>query len=289
LGGFIYRWRRPIIAILAVMVLSVSLSLTARIRGHVVALSNLMGTVLSPASASLAFLGHQVGRGVGGIGQLFVLQQENRALQQKLVLYNSMKLELEELAAENSQLRGLLNLKTAASGWRLTAASIIARNPNSWFDTVVINRGSNAGIRPGMAVIVPEGVVGRIVAVSPITATVMLVLDPESGVGAVDVRSQAAGVAVGRDPVNGTLTFQLFSHRPDVLPGDAVVTSGYSEYYPPGLLLGQVTSVSKTDYGLTEVATVTPSVDFNRLSTVLVVESHPSGASLPPIYGGSTP
>ncbi|PSR34534.1 MAG: rod shape-determining protein MreC [Sulfobacillus benefaciens] len=286
MGGFFYKWRRPLITILAVMVLAVSLSYTAHVRGRVVELSNLVGTIVSPASSSLAFIGHQAGVGVSTVGQLFTLQAQNRELKQKLLLYNSMKLELSEVLAANSRLRGLLGLQQTLSSWKLLPASIIARNPDNWFSTLVIDRGSSSGVKTGMSVIVPQGVVGRIVAVSSTSSTVMLILDPNSGVGAMDTRSQAAGVLLGQDPITGLLKFQLFSHRPDILPGDAVVTSGFSQYYPKGLLLGQVTSVSRVQFGLTEVATVEPSVDFNRLQSVMVVLSHPTGTSAPPIYGG---
>lgn len=288
MGGFIYRWRRPIIIVLVIMVVSLSLSFTSRLHGKVVSLSNLIGTVVSPASSSLNFLGTKAGVGLGTVGQLFALQHENTVLKQKLLLYNSMRLEISELSQENSQLRGLLKLKTSASGWKLVTASVISRNPDSWFQTVVINRGTRSGVKDGMAVIVPQGVVGRVVAATPVSATVMLVLDPDSGVGAQDVRSQAAGVLRGRAPLTQKLTFQLFSHHPDIQPGDAVVTSSYSQYFPAGLLVGQVSKVSKTAYGLTETATVVPAVNFNQLDNVMVVVSHPGGTSLPPIYGGGS-
>ncbi len=287
MGGFIFRWRRPIIIVLVIMVVSLSLSFTARVHGKVVALSNLIGSAVSPASSSLTYLGNKVGAGVGTVGQLFTLEQQNVQLKQKLLLYNSMKLELSELAQENSQLRGMLDLRQKAAGWKLVTATVISRNPDSWFDTVVINRGTRSGVSPGMAVIVPQGVVGRVISASPVSATVMLILDPSSGVGAQDVRSQSAGIINGRDPITGQLNLQLFSHNPDILPGDAVVTSSYSEYYPPGLLIGQVVRVTKTAYGLTENAVVAPSVNFNQLENVMVVLSHPSGTSLPPIYGGT--
>lgn len=287
MGGFIYRWRRPIIIVLVIMVVSLSLSFTARVHGKAVALSNLIGTVVSPASSTLAYVGNKVGSGVGTVGQLFTLQHETVQLKQKLLLYNSMKLELSQLSQQNSQLRGLLDLKQRSAGWRLKAAAVVSRNPDNWYQTVVINQGSTSGVKDGMAVIVPQGVVGRVISTTPVTATVMLILDPNSGVGAQDVRSQSAGVINGRDPVTGTLSFQLFAHRPDITPGDAVVTSGYSQYYPAGLLIGQVESVRKAAYGLTETAVVRPAVNFNQLNNVMVVLSHPSGTSLPPIYGGA--
>lgn len=286
MGGFIYRWRRLLVTVLVVMVVTVSLSLTARIRGKVVGVSNLINTVVSPAESSMAFLGREVGIGVSTIGDIFTLQQQNRALKRKLLEYRSMKLELSEVLAQNGQLRGLLGLEHTLKTWKLVSASIIARNPNSWFDTVVIDQGTHNGVKAGMAVIVPQGVVGRVLAVGPSTATVMLLLDPKSGIGAIDVRSQSAGVVLGQDPVTGLFKFQVFSNKPNVVPGDVIASSGLSQYYPKGLLIGQVVSVSHNQYGLTETATVRPAVDFNRLQTVMVVESHPSGASIPPVFGG---
>lgn len=286
MGGFLYRWRRLLITVLVVMVVTVSLSLTARIRGTVIGLSNIINTVVSPAESSMAFLGRETGIGISTVGDLFTLQQQNRELKRQLLQYNSMKLELSEVLAENGQLRGLVGLEQKLGTWKLDPASIIARNPDSWFNTAVIDQGANNGLRTGMAVIVPQGVVGRVVAVSPDTATIMLILDPKSGIGAVDVRSQSTGVVLGQDPVTGLLQFQLFSHKPDILPGDVVATSGLSQYYPKGLLIGQVMSVAKNQFGLTETAVIKPAVDFNRLQTVMVVESHPSGTSIPPIFGG---
>ncbi len=286
MGGFWFRWRRPLITVLAVAVLAVSFSYTAEVRGRVVALSNLVSTVVSPASSSLTYIGRQANVAVSTVGQLFTLQRQNRELKQKLLLYQSMKLELSEVLATNGRLRGLLGLQKRLAGWKLTPASIIGRNPNNWFSTVTIDRGTSSGVRSGMAVIVPQGVVGRVIAASSSSATVMLILDPNSGVGAMDTRSQAAGVLLGQNPITGQLKFQLFSHRPNLSPGDAIVTSGFSQYYPKGLLLGQVTKVAHVQFGLTEVATVQPSVDFNSLQTVMVVLSHPAGTSTPPIYGG---
>ena len=102
-----------------------------------------------------------------------------------------------------------------------------------------------------------------------------------------DVRSRAAGVVVGQDPVTGKLKFQLFSNQPgDVKPGDAIITSGFSHFFPKGLLLGEVSKVTTGPSGLTQVATVVPQVNFNQIETVMVVEAHPSGEAAPPLRGG---
>ncbi len=282
------RLRRLLLAAVIIALVVTSMSLTAAPRVRVVRVSNWLASAVSPISFSLSWIGAKVGTVVTSVGQLYTLEKENKALKSQLLQHNAMKLELTEVLDDNGQLRSLLGLKQALGGWTLVSASVISRSPSTWFDTVVVDQGSSAGVEPGQSVIVAQGVVGRVVGVSPSTATVMLILDPKSGVGAVDARSQAAGVLSGNNPVTGDLTFQLFAHRPDVEPGDAVVTSGYSQYYPKGLLVGQVVKVVKTQYGLTETATVVPSVDFNSLDRVIIVIHHPSQTGLPPIFGGGT-
>jgi rod shape-determining protein MreC len=291
MGGLWQRWRRPVVLLLVMAVVTMSLSFTAQLRGRLVSLSGLFSWATAPVETGFSAVGLNVTQAVYQGRQLWRLNAENVRLRQELASYNSLRAELDQLLAVNDQLRAALGLKNQlgrAQGWRLVTASVIARNPDTWFDTVVIDRGADSGIRPGMAVIVPQGVVGRVVSVTPNTATVMLLLDPDSGVGAVDVRSQAAGIVRGRDPVSGTLSFQLFSHRPDVKPGDVVVTSQFSQYFPEGLLIGQVASVRPTQFGLTVTATLEPSVHFDQLGSVTVIEQFPPGASVPPLYGGGS-
>jgi rod shape-determining protein MreC len=283
---FLYRWRRPLVAVLLVLVLTALLSYTAKLRGRVLTIAAAWSFVTAPATDALTVAGERAGGAVSAVGHLAGLEAENQKLKQELALYNSMKQELAELAADNARLRSLLYLKRTLGTWKLEPAAVIARNPDQWFDTVTVNAGSTAGVRAGMPVLVPEGVVGRVTAVSPTTAQVMLLPDPASGVGALDVRSRVAGVVLGSDPVTGTLSFRLFTQHPDVLPGDTIVTSGFSQFFPPGLLIGRVTVVRPGPYGLTETATVVPAVDFNRLETVMIVLAHPSGGSAPPLITG---
>ncbi len=286
MGEWGQRIRRLVLAAMIIALVVTSMSLTASPRVRVIRVSSWIASAVSPISFSLAWIGNKVGRGVSTLANLYAVEQENRILRAKLVRYNAMRLELSEVLADNGQLRSLLGLKQALGGWKLAPASVIARSPSTWFDTVVVDRGTSSGVRPGQAVIAPQGVVGRVVGASASTATVMLILDPRSGAGAIDARSQAAGVVSGANPVSGLLTFKLFSHRPNIDSGDAVVTSGYSQYYPKGLLIGQVTRVAKSQYGLTETATVRPSVDFNNLARVMIVLSHPGQAAVPPVFGG---
>ncbi|MBX5466846.1 MAG: rod shape-determining protein MreC [Firmicutes bacterium] len=286
MGGLWQRWRRPVLLILIMAVVTLSLSYTAQVRGRLITLSGLLAWAALPVETGFAAVGQHVVQAAATVRQLGQLQAENQRLRQEMADYQSVRAELAQVLAVNDQLAAALGMQRAYRGWRLVPATIVARSPDSWFDTVVIDRGSDAGVQVGMAVVVPQGVVGRVIQVTPHTATVMLLLDPNSGVGAVDVRSQAAGIVQGQDPVSGTVNFLLFAHRPDVAPGDAVVTSRFSQYFPPGLLIGRVVAVRHTQFGLTVTATVDPSVHFDQLATVMVVEYAPPGAVAPPLYGG---
>ncbi|MCY0881087.1 MAG: rod shape-determining protein MreC [Firmicutes bacterium] len=288
MGDFIFRWRRSLITLLLVIILTISMSYTTIIRSPVLKISGLVNTLVSPASSSLSYIGHEMHTAIATVDHLFTLQQQNRQLKRELMQKQSMSLELQEISSQNRQLRGLLDLQKNLAGWSLDAATIVGRNPDSWYDTLTLDQGSANGVQTGMAVIVPQGVVGRIVSTTAHSASVLLLPDPSSAVGVVDVRSQAQGVVKGTSPGSDLLTLQLFAHHPNVKPGDVIVTAGFSQYYPAGLPVGQVLSVHSEHYGLVEVATVEPSVHFNQLQTVLVVKSHPSGFSVPPVFGGKS-
>ena len=113
------------------------------------------------------------------IGNLRNAAAENEQLKQRLA---ELEIEARQARAdrdENERLRALLDFK-GKSQYGVVPASVIARDPSLWFDTVTINRGSSSGIELNMPVVTPSGIVGRVVAISPWTATVMLITDERS-------------------------------------------------------------------------------------------------------------
>ena len=118
------------------------------------------------------------------IANLRSAQSENDAMKQKI---QELEVELkakEELTAENERLRGLLELKEK-SKYKVLTARIIGRDPSVWFDSAIINQGSLNGVKLNMPVVTDGGIVGRVTAVSPLTAQVDLITRDKSGVGAV--------------------------------------------------------------------------------------------------------
>lgn len=193
--------------------------------------------------------------------------------------------EQRSLAQRSDRLQALLDLKASVSVETL-AAEIIAGSAISGILTVTIDKGSNDGVLENMAVIAPNGVVGRVLGpVASRAARVQLLIDHNgpAAAGAVTERTRAGGMVVGRDD-DPPLRMDLVSNLADVVPGDVVVTSGVDGIYPRGFIIGQVEEVQRGE-GLYKTITVRPAADFRSLEQVLVV-LRPARKALPDETGG---
>lgn len=179
---------------------------------------------------------------------------------------------LRENAAEVKRLRALVNFtNNNLDKYTLSTARVIARSPNNWLETVIIDKGTAEGIEKNMPVITPQGLVGRIGSVSRHTSQVNLITDREIAVGATLQRSRnTSGIVEGM--VEGNLMKMInIPYYASVQPDDIVITSGLSEVFPPGIDIGVVHEVVEEPNGLLLSATVIPRVDFDKLEEVLVI------------------
>ncbi len=188
------------------------------------------------------------------------LLAENRRLQGELY-------RLEEARLANERLRRLLEFKETLTLPTLPA-EVISEDASSWFRTVAIDKGSSDGLREGLPVVVAEGVVGRIIRVTPHQARVLLITDASSAAAALVQESRARGVCRGQ---GDHLVLEFALNREAIAAGDRIVTSGTGGVFPKGLVLGSVATVSREAYGLFQSVSVTPAVDFSRLEEVLVL------------------
>jgi rod shape-determining protein MreC len=148
---------------------------------------------------------------------------------------------LEQLEADNRRLRELLELQ--ASSAELLSAPVISRQPQGWWQQLVIGRGSLHGLASGDAVLAPGGLLGRVVSVTPSTATVTLLTDTSSRVGVWVGRVGHQGMLVGQGSDRPLLRF--IQQDVGVRPGDVVTTSPASTLLPPNLTVGVVQSVNE--------------------------------------------
>lgn len=226
----------------------------------------------------------RVTSGAGGAGASFFQKianwrsaaTENEQLKQRVA---ELEIEVHQAQAdrdENQRLKALLDLKQE-SQYGVVPATVIARDPSLWFNTVTINRGSSSGITTNMPVVTPGGIVGRVVATSPWTAQVMLITDDRSAAGAVVGQlgtSSALGSVRGLGD-NGLLEMRYVSGLEEVKLGDYVVTTGQDGIYPQGLNVGTVVEVKSGSATTPHTIHIKPGARIDSLEEVAVLQYHP--------------
>lgn len=199
-------------------------------------------------------------------GQMWHAEQENQELHTQLVESQAQIQRLGQAAGENQRLRSLLDLKGQLT-FQTAAAEVIASSPGENSNAIFIDKGSDSGLTTDLAVITPQGVVGKIVAIFPHSAQVLLVIDSSSGVGVTLAQSRVQGILKGGS--NGFCDLQYVMDEETVSSGEAVITSGLDQIYPKGLPVGTVVNASNGN--IYKNITVKSAVDLNRLELVLVV------------------
>jgi rod shape-determining protein MreC len=178
------------------------------------------------------------------IANLRSAQDENTQLQKQVEELELESKANEGLLAENERLKALLEFKEQAK-FNVLPARIIGRDPSIWFDSSIIDRGSLDGVKLNMPVVANGALVGRITAVSPLTAQVDLVTHDKSGLGAVIGEigaSNALGVISGTSK-SDLLEMRYVAGSTEVQVGQAVFTTGQDGIYPPGLKVGEIVQI----------------------------------------------
>ncbi len=214
----------------------------------------------------------------GGYVALRGVRVENDDLKRRVATLEVQLQQEHAMAARFSELAALMDLRSRAA-FPTLAAEVIAGNPDPVMRTVTIDRGSADGVLADMAVVAPDGVVGRVLGpVARRAARVQLIIDRNAALGALTERTRAGGMAVGAE-ADPALRMELVSNLNDVKAGDTVVASGVDGIYPRGYRIGRIESANNRGGGLYQVITVRPAVDFSSLAEVLVVLVPPRAAT----------
>ena len=204
------------------------------------------------------------------------LRRENRDLRQQVERLRIDQVRLSEDAAQARRLQALLGFKEKFISKTL-AAQVIGSSGSEQSHVVYIDKGANDGIKPDMAVITPDGIVGKVLRVYHGSAQVLLINDPDSGVGAILESSRLQGILRGTAAGEVMLKYVMSDEK--VAPGDPVLTSGGDRIFPKGLPIGTVQQTNPGSDLFLNIR-IKPAADLSRLEEVLVittvVESSPS-------------
>jgi rod shape-determining protein MreC len=200
---------------------------------------------------------------------------ENEQLKQKLAQTETELRNARQSVDENERLKGLLNLKQQ-TGYNQVAASVIARDSSVWFNTITIDRGSSSGVGLNMPVVTAGGIVGRVIAVSPWTAQVMMITDEKAAAGAIVGQLSGSGAlgSVKGLGESSLIEMSYVSGLQKVEVGDYILTTGQDGIYPPGLNVGEVIQVKGGGPTQAHQILIKPGANLDRLEEVAVLLYH---------------
>ena len=214
---------------------------------------------------------------VSGVAQGYLdlrgVRRENLRLKAEQVGLESQLVSLREQLNTLSHLQGLVEWQRSQP-YPMIPARVIGRDANHLFQTVILNRGSRHGVRKDQPVVDGEGLVGRVIVVSPISSRVLLMTDERHGAGAIigaTLTDRHLGVVRGEDRQKGA-RFQFLTPPQLIENGEKVVTSGQDGIYPPGLLIGRVRLVGGGGGTAVPSLPLEPAAALGRLEVVSVLQ-----------------
>ena len=202
------------------------------------------------------------------------LRGQNAQLENEVAMLQSEIVALQENVAQSDILYTLLDFARTNPEHEYVAATVIGREISPFLQYIIIDKGSNDGLRHGMPVVTQQGLVGRIDALISDAARIQLITDANS---TVNVKLQSAGVeGLVRGSVTGEITLDMVPVDTEVQIGDILMTSGLGGTYPPNIFVGQVLTMQSKQNVLFQTGSVQPVVDFLNLSAVLVITNFDS-------------
>lgn len=229
--------------------------------------------VTVPVRTGFSYIAASVENAVNFVWDMRAYKADNEELEAENIRLKRENRDMASYREENERLQGLLGLQESITEYSTVAARVISYSSNNWYETIEINRGSMNGIAVGNAVVTADGVVGRVTEAGPNYSIVTTILDSSSAVGVRVSRTGGSGLVEGDDTLaeNSQCQLSFLDRSTPIIVGDVLETSGSGGIYPAGFVIGSIISVSADSTGNLQYAVVDPSVDFEDLHEVLVI------------------
>lgn len=236
--------------------------------------TSIVAAVVIPMQDGINSVGVWINDRFGSFKSMDELKAENEELSKKV---DDLTKENERLSGDQKELedlRQLVGLKEEYSSYSTIGARVISNGSGNWYETFVINKGSDDGIEVNMNVLAGTGLVGIVTEVGHNYAKVRSIIDDASNVSAKSMTTADTCVVQGNSESirkDGTIDVEYISKDATMQAGDELVTSHISSKYLEGLRIGTVSDISMDSSNLTKSARVTPVVDFQHIEEVLVI------------------
>ena len=237
-------------------------------------LENICNVFVMPVQNGFTYLKNKISGNENFFADMDKLKVENEELKQKNSELEQSLRELEIIKAENETLKEYVNLKDKYKDYTTMPADVINRDLSNYSSIIVINVGSNDGIKEEMTVIADDGLVGYVISVTPTTSKVQTIVDTATAVTSTISTTEDTIIVQGTLDDKSNLKATFIPTDAVVLQGDSVETSGIGGIYPKGIHIGTIEEVVNTSNPTDRYAIVETAVDFTKLNTVLVITNN---------------
>lgn len=240
-----------------------------------------VGYVLVPLQSGVNAVGTALYNNIRDYSSLKEAQEQNTALQARIDQLTEENNRLQEDQLELSRLRELFVLDQAYMQYEKVAARVIAKDSGNWFQVFRINKGSADGIRVNMNVMAGGGLVGIVTDVGANYATVRSIIDDNSNVSSMSMRSGDICNVTGDLTLyqEGRLGLDHIKKGADIQDGDKIVTSNISDVFLPGILIGYASDLAVDANNVTKTGYIVPIATFDNLQEVLVITQLKDGGA----------
>ena len=234
-------------------------------------IENAASKLVMPIQNGLTYLKNTISGNNTFFTDINNLKQENEELSKKNSELEQSLRELESIRSENETLKEYLGLTEKYGEYSTVPAYIINKDISNYSKTIVINVGSDDGIKENMTVIADQGLVGHVISVTSDTAKVRTIVDTSSSVSCLLSTTDESIVCKGTLEEESALRAMYIPDDDGIIQGDSVETSGLGGIYPKGIHVGSIKRVVNTQNATDRYAIVETAVDFDKLDTVLVI------------------
>lgn len=265
------RGRLLLIVFVALSIVVITLDFRAGAGGVFEKAKDVSAAIVAPIQRGFTAVFRPVGNFFSSIAEIGDLRRQNEELERALEEAGKKIDQAEAVLDENQSMRDQLDLQESYITMESVVAEVIARPPSNYKWAVIIDKGRADGIRPDMAVIDPDGLVGKVIGADAHTATILLLIDPK-GAAAARVEGRRDTGHVDGNGGSQSLSLELIGPGSEIEEGDTVITAGYDGgTFPPGIPVGVVTAVSQDPRDLERRIDVDPFVDFTSIDFVTVL------------------
>jgi len=239
-------------------------------------LQNGIYNLINPFIASISSMIRTINSYTTGIFKANEIVEEKRQLQEQVFELEDKIRKLEESKRQNERLKNIdefLDVFKDFAEYEVQGASVIGYNPSSWNNRVILNKGTNDGIKKGMPVISYNGIlVGQIKNAAATSSQVLMINDPDFAVGGIVQNSRTVGLVKGQIDNQELNIMEKIPENGEINPEDRILT--YSNNFPKYLPIGEVIEVNTDDYGISQVAEIELYVNQYTIEEVVVITDY---------------